>query len=499
MALQITITNAGRAEIINAENNGTGAVTITEIGFGSAQYAPSKAQTALQAPVKRVNSIAGLAVAADTIHVIAKDESAAAYNVGEFGLFSATGTLVAVYSQPAAAGWILQKAGASTLLLAVDIILESLAATSLVFGDITFLNPPATTSTPGVVELANDDEILAGLDSTRAVTPAGLKLKALAHKAEDDPHSQYLTKAAYNQTPVQVSAPNTVLSADQLGLVLVNATAGAATVRLPPAADGLRVILRRTDATTNAAVVAVSGSDKLMLDTTAVAAGQTTTELLFAGDYLSLRADAAGKWWCVGQAQLPASINHGLIAYRAPGSRSFAVPAVLRSGRRRARVTVIGAGAGGGACTVPSARGAGGGAGGVAKKLIDLAGISTVVVTVGAGTTTDGEASSFGAYCSATGGLAGQTYTGDNAAGGGGGYGAGGDINTRGNWGSDGPVQSGGSLAGGSGDGGAGLFGGAGRSAIGQGFDGEGPGAGAGGSSINARSKGADGAVIIEW
>ncbi|MFU3873523.1 phage tail protein [Pseudomonas aeruginosa] len=175
MPLQITITDAGRAEIINAENTGTGPVVITEIAFGTGQYAPSKTQPALQVEVKRLGSIAGQAVAADTIHVMAKDEGPDAYNVGEFGLFSSAGTLIAVYSQPAASGWIIQKSGSSTLLLATDIILESLDATSLTFGDILFINPPATTEVQGVVELATDVETQDGLDGVRAVTPAGLK------------------------------------------------------------------------------------------------------------------------------------------------------------------------------------------------------------------------------------------------------------------------------------------------------------------------------------
>jgi len=175
MALPITITDAGRAEIINAQNTGTGPVTITEIGFGTGQYTPAKTRTALQAQVKRVSSIAGQAVAADTIHVMALDESSAAYNVGEFGLFSDKGTLIAVYSQPAASGWIIQKAGPSTLLLATDIILESLNATSITFGDISFINPPATTTVQGVVELATPEETQTGTDASRAVTPAGLK------------------------------------------------------------------------------------------------------------------------------------------------------------------------------------------------------------------------------------------------------------------------------------------------------------------------------------
>lgn len=175
MALPITITDAGRAEIINAQNTGTGPVTITEVGFGTGQYTPLKTRTALQAQVKRVGSIAGQAVAADTIHVMALDESASSYNVGEFGLFSDKGTLIAVYSQPAASGWIIQKAGPSTLLLATDIILESLDATSITFGDISFINPPATTTTQGVVQLNNT---LTSTSTSQALTAAqGKKLQ----------------------------------------------------------------------------------------------------------------------------------------------------------------------------------------------------------------------------------------------------------------------------------------------------------------------------------
>lgn len=175
MALLITITDAGRAEIINAQNTGTEKITITAVALGTGQYSPSKTQTALQAEVKRVSSIAGAAVADDTIHVMAQDETSDAYNVGEFGLFSDKGTLIAVYSQLPAAGWIIQKAAPSTLLLATDIILESLDASVIEFGDISFINPPATTTTPGVVQLEN---ILTSNSSARALTAAmGKKLQ----------------------------------------------------------------------------------------------------------------------------------------------------------------------------------------------------------------------------------------------------------------------------------------------------------------------------------
>lgn len=190
MALLITITNAGRAEIINAQNTGTEKVTITAVAFGTEQYTPSKTQTALQNEVKRVTTIAGQAVAADTIHVVAMDESSAAYNVGEFGLISDKGTLIAVYSQLPAAGWIIQKAAPSTLLLATDIILESLDASVIEFGDISFINPPATVDTPGVVQLEHS---LTNPSNARALT-AGMGKKL---QDEKEPNIAAGTTAQY--------------------------------------------------------------------------------------------------------------------------------------------------------------------------------------------------------------------------------------------------------------------------------------------------------------
>ncbi len=174
MTMQITITDAGRAALVNAQNTGTGAVVISQVGFGTGQYTPQKTRTALQAQIKRVSTISGAAVAADTIHVTATDESADAYNVGEFGLFTNTGVLFAVYSQPAASGWIMQKAPGSTLLLAIDVVLATLDAANITFGDASFLNPPATVDTPGVVRLATSDEAIAGTNTAKALTPAGL-------------------------------------------------------------------------------------------------------------------------------------------------------------------------------------------------------------------------------------------------------------------------------------------------------------------------------------
>jgi hypothetical protein len=74
------------------------------------------------------------------------------------------------------------------------------------------------------------------------------------------------------------------------------------------------------------------------------------------------------------------------------------------------------------------------GAGGYSEKLIDVSEIDEETVTVGAAPATSGagNSSSFGAHCSATGGLAPSTR------GGYGGVGTGGDINVRGGGGDSG-------------------------------------------------------------
>lgn len=309
-------------------------------------------------------------------------------------------------------------------------------------------------------------------------------------------------------TTIDTSA---TLSSQQLGLVLLDASGGALTLTLPAAnaeLDVREVVLRRVDVTSNALVIAASGADKIMLDTTAESAGQATTELLFAGDFLRLRSDGAGKWWCVGQAQLPGSIASGLVAFTAPGSDTFTVPPVLRSGRHHPRVTVTGGGGGGGGgVTSPTAaRGGGGGGGGTAIGIISLAGASSVPVTVGGGGTgggsgangANGGSSSFGTYLSAVGGDGGGGATSSNAPSGGqGGTASGGAANLTGGAGSDGPVVNGAGTAG-SGDGGASVWGGGSRSASGAPLDPAALGSGGGGTD-EVGGAGAPGLVVIEW
>lgn len=102
----------------------------------------------------------------------------------------------------------------------------------------------------------------------------------------------------------------------------------------------------------------------------------------------------------------------GTQVFKTAGVFTWAVPV----GVKKAWVTVIGGGGGGGRAGVSGAGSGGGGGGGLAQELVDLSGVTSVTVTVGAGgagATVDagvgetGATSSFGTYLSATGGAGG--------------------------------------------------------------------------------------------
>ncbi|EFK1514734.1 hypothetical protein AYL81_001219 [Escherichia coli] len=199
-----------------------------------------------------------------------------------------------------------------------------------------------------------------------------------------------------------------------------------------------------------------------------------------------------------------------LVTFTTAGVTSWTVPEELRKGRK-CYVKVIGGGASGGiGSTTASAVtcGGGGGGGGVAEGLVDLTGINSVSITVGAGGAPvsgisvngkNGGSSSFGTYMSASGG-----YSGGQPSGGLGAVGVGGTINTSLGPGSSGSIASAASGAGnggsGGGPGGAGSFR---DTANGKAVSAVGPGGGGAGlcpnSSTGQSGAGADGAVYIYW
>ncbi len=170
-SVPLIVTDAGIAEVINAEASGTALVKLTEVGLGSGQYTAATGQTALVNEVKRLDTISGGGIGDNIIHVSVTDESSDTYEVHEIGVFTESGTLFAVYAQSQP---IIQKASASWMMLSLDIALVGIPEASVTFGDTNFVLPSATTETQGIVELATDAEVQTGTDTSRAVTPKGL-------------------------------------------------------------------------------------------------------------------------------------------------------------------------------------------------------------------------------------------------------------------------------------------------------------------------------------
>lgn len=158
------------------------------------------------------------------------------------------------------------------------------------------------------------------------------------------------------------------------------------------------------------------------------------------------------------------------------------------------KVKVFVTGGGGGGHTATGTDGASGGsAGGTAIEYIDVTSVSSVSVTVGSGgaAAANGGASSFGAYCTGNGGLAGIN---DDAPGPAGGTASGGDINIQGG---DGPTPTASYLAT---SGGTSYWGGGGAGERGaNGSSGKAYGSGGGGgSSGGSGASGKSGIVVVE-
>jgi hypothetical protein len=167
--LPLQITDAGRAAMIDPVGGGTRAVTIAAAGLSQTDFVPAPTLEALPGEFKRVPTVSGQTVAPDTVHLTLRDDSADTYALRGFGLYLSDGTLFAVHCEPDP---ILEKANFATLLLAFDWTLAASDAAAITFGDTSFLNPPATQTVAGVLELASLAEALAGLVADKAITPA---------------------------------------------------------------------------------------------------------------------------------------------------------------------------------------------------------------------------------------------------------------------------------------------------------------------------------------
>ncbi|VWC77638.1 phage tail fiber protein [Burkholderia aenigmatica] len=164
----IQVTDAGRAALVAQGNTGTNEHRVTEIGLCTGTFAFKPDMLAMPNERKRVTTFGGKNVAKDTIHVTIQDTTNDQYSLFGYGLYLENGVLAAVYVQSTP---IMEKSPAAYLMLSADMQFVSIDAAKLVFGDASFLNPPASETVQGVIEIATQEEVNEGRDAVRALTP----------------------------------------------------------------------------------------------------------------------------------------------------------------------------------------------------------------------------------------------------------------------------------------------------------------------------------------
>ncbi|EFF4622993.1 phage tail protein [Escherichia coli] len=208
--LLFTMTDAGRQELVNANKTGTNKVEIVSVGLGSRYYVTSTSQTNITDEIKRLTTTGGKVVSPDTIHVTAKDDSKDEYVVYTIGLYTNKGTLFAVYSQEQA---IINKASSTIALISSDIAIKTLDTKNITFGDIEFINPPATETVVGVARFANEQEIDAGTDDSLAVSAKRLKQAIVKHEQSRNHPDATLTSKGFVQLSSATNSTSETLAA----------------------------------------------------------------------------------------------------------------------------------------------------------------------------------------------------------------------------------------------------------------------------------------------
>ncbi|WP_089564937.1 tail fiber protein [Escherichia coli] len=204
------MTDAGRQELVNANKTGTNKVEIVSVGLGSRYYVTSTSQTNITNEIKRLTTIGGKVVSPDTIHVTAKDDSKDEYVVHTIGLYTNKGALFAVYSQEQA---IINKASSTIALISSDIAIKTLDTKNITFGDIEFINPPATETVVGVARFANEQEIEAGTDDSLAVSAKRLKQAIVKHEQSRNHPDATLTSKGFVQLSSATNSASETLAA----------------------------------------------------------------------------------------------------------------------------------------------------------------------------------------------------------------------------------------------------------------------------------------------
>ncbi len=207
LGLTITMTNAGLARFTAAQLGAGIDLAISSVGLTDTDFVVSPTLEALPGEFRRIDTISGKAVGDNTIHLTMRDDAEIGYTARGFGLFLADGTLFAVYGQTER---LFEKSPLTTFMAAIDLAFPTPDIDNLTFGNTDFLNPPATTTTKGVVELATQAEANTGTD-TRRVAPISVMVATIAASitalsTSIDTKIAALSKAIYDRIDVLFAA-----------------------------------------------------------------------------------------------------------------------------------------------------------------------------------------------------------------------------------------------------------------------------------------------------
>jgi len=174
--LALKMTDAGLEAITAA--SGTDPTVIAEIGLTATAFDYAPTLTELPGEFKRVAVLSGIAAAPNITHLTAYDTSAEVWTASGLGLYLEDGTLLGVVSS---ADPLIAKAAVAFALLVFDIAFEADLAASIVYGNATFVWPPATETMRGVAELATQARVDAEEDgeddAETIVTPRTLRAR----------------------------------------------------------------------------------------------------------------------------------------------------------------------------------------------------------------------------------------------------------------------------------------------------------------------------------
>ncbi|QOR55676.1 MAG: hypothetical protein YHS30scaffold392_19 [Phage 64_12] len=335
MSATMMITSAGFAALVNAQNTGSNGVQLSQVGLSSAPFTMAPTLTGLPSELKRLTTFGGSAIDEDTIHVSIRDDSEDAYDLFGFGYYLNDGTLFAVYSQETR---ILGKSAITVAYIAADIVLTAAVADQILFGDVAFLDPPASTERLGLVELATTAEALAGLDAIRVVTPVGLKAKAdaVASAAATDA----TTKAdAAKAAAIGAAATDASTKAD----AAKNAAIGAAATDASTKADAAKtaaIAAAATDATTKASAAQAAAIGAAATDATgkanaaqAAAIGAAATDATGKANAAQAAAISAAGADATGKASAAQAAAIGAAATDATAKANAAQAAAIAAAR----------------------------------------------------------------------------------------------------------------------------------------------------------------------